>query len=118
MNQKNTTGRILFAVLSLVLLGHGAYAQGLQTGTITGIVSSQDNAPLPGVSVTVSSPALQETREAVSDVNGVYYLRALPPGSYTMQFTLAGFQSAVRTDVAVNLGGAADIHATLPIAAQ
>ena len=115
---KEFRGRLLFAVLALVLVGHLAHAQGLQTGMITGVVSSQDAAPLPGVSVTVSSPALQEAREAVSDVNGVYYLRALPPGTYTVQFTLAGFQSALRDGVAVTLGGTAEIHATLPIATQ
>jgi hypothetical protein len=109
---------LFFCVLSLVLFGHTANAQGLQTGTITGIVSSQDAAPLPGVTVTATSPALQEARESVSDVNGVYYLRALPPGTYTVQFTLAGFQSALREAVAVTLGGTADIHATLPIATQ
>lgn len=98
--------------------GHTGYAQGLQTGTVTGIVSSQDDAPLPGVTVNASSPALQETPEAVSDVNGVYYLWALPPGTYTVQFTLTGFQSAVRHDVAVALGGTVDVHAMLPIAAQ
>src|SRR5918996_3262404 len=117
MNQTHRI-RSFFAVLSLVLFGHMAHAQGLQTGTITGIVPSQDTVPLPGVTVTVSSAALQDTREAVTDVNGVYFLRALPPGAYTVQFTLTGFQSAVRDAVAVTLGGTADVHATLPIAAQ
>jgi hypothetical protein len=110
--------RLFIAVFSLVLVGHVAHAQGLQTGTMTGIVSSQDAAPLPGVTVTASSSALQDTREAVTDVNGVYYLRALPPGTYTVQFTLAGFQSALRDAVAVTLGGTADVHATLPVATQ
>ena len=117
MKQKSVS-QLLYAVLALVLLSQTAYGQGLQTGTVTGIVSSQDDAPLPGVTVIASSPALQEAREAVSDVNGVYYLRALPPGTYTVQFTLAGFQSAVRHDVAVALGGTVDIHAMLPIATQ
>jgi hypothetical protein len=114
----NSAGRILFALLSPVLLAHAVSAQGLQTGTITGIVSSQDELPLPGVTVTVSSPALQEGREAVTDVNGVYYLRALPPGAYTVQFALGGFRSAIRNDVAVSLGAIATIHAVLPVAAQ
>src|SRR5690349_15526282 len=117
MTQRNLA-RLSCAVLALLLVAHSAHAQGLQTGTITGLVTSQDAAPLPGVTVTASSPALQETREAVSDVNGIYYLRALPPGTYTVQFTLAGFQSAVRDEVVVNLGGAADIDASLPVATQ
>jgi hypothetical protein len=47
---------VFFAVFSLVLLGHTAHAQGVQTGLITGIVSSQDDAPLPGVTVTAAPP--------------------------------------------------------------
>ena len=34
-------------------------AQGVQTGTIRGTVTDQQNLPLPGVTVTISSPALQ-----------------------------------------------------------
>ena len=48
MNQKSVS-QLLSAVLVLMLLAHTAQAQGLQTGTVTGIVSSQDDAPLPGV---------------------------------------------------------------------
>jgi len=116
--KQRTFARLSCVVLALLLVAPTAYAQGLQTGTITGLVTSQDAASLPGVTVTASSPALQETREAVSDVNGIYYLRALPPGTYTVQFTLAGFQSALREEVVVSLGGAVDIDATLPVATQ
>ncbi|HEY7191783.1 MAG TPA: hypothetical protein VH436_34785, partial [Vicinamibacterales bacterium] len=41
----------LFASSSLVS------AQGVQTGIVTGLVVSTDNLPLPGVTVTASSPA-------------------------------------------------------------
>jgi hypothetical protein len=34
-------------------------AQGLQTGVMTGVVTSADTLPLPGVTVTAVSPALQ-----------------------------------------------------------
>ena len=117
MKQK-LVGHAFCVVLLLLLAAPAVHAQGLQTGTMTGIVTSQDDAPLPGVTVTASSPALQDTREAVTDLNGVYYLRALPPGTYTVQFTLAGFQGAIRGGVAVSLGGTANVHATLPVAAQ
>jgi hypothetical protein len=117
MNQ--TAARFLvFGLFSLVLAGHTAHAQGVQSGTIAGIVSSQDQAPLPGVTITATSPALPDARETVSDLNGVYYLRALPPGTYTLQFALTGFQTALRDGVAVSLGGTADVHATLPIATR
>ena len=52
MKQKSVS-QLRYAALVLVLLSQTAYGQGLQTGTVTGIVSSQDDAPLPGVTVTV-----------------------------------------------------------------
>ena len=115
---QRSLARLSYAVLALLLFTPLAHGQGLQTGTITGVVTSQDDSPLPGVTVTASSPALQDVREAVTDVNGVYYLRALPPGTYMVQFTLAGFQTGLRDDVTVSLGGTADVHATLPVATQ
>ena len=78
-----------------------AHAQGVQTGTVTGIVDSADGLPLPGVTVTATSPALQGERSTVSDTNGVYYLRALPAGTYTIDFVIPNFQPSTRTDVVV-----------------
>src|SRR4030095_11188688 len=56
------------AGLALVIVASSslASAQGLQTGIVTGIVQSTDQAPLPGVTVTASSPALQGKRTAVT----------------------------------------------------
>src|SRR5215216_4473465 len=92
-----------------------ALGQGVQTGTISGIVSSVDRAPLPGVTVTVTSPALQGSREAVSDGNGVYHVNGLPTGSYRVAFAISGFQSASRDDVQVQIGGVASIDATMSL---
>ena len=63
----------LVAVL-VCLAASGAFAQGQQYGTASGRVSSADGQPLPGVSVTVSSAALQGTRTGTTDINGVYSL--------------------------------------------
>ena len=77
-------------------------AQGLQTGVITGTVTSTDGLGLPGVTVTVSSPALQGTRTTVTDVNGNYVVRGLPPGEYTVATELSGMQPKTeRTIVAL-----------------
>ena len=92
-----------------------AHAQGVQTGTVTGIVDSADRVPLPGVTVTATSTALQGERSTVTDTNGVYYLRALPPGTYTVGFDLSNFQPSTRT-VVVNVGGVIAVDATLALA--
>ena len=82
--------------------------QGIQTGVITGVITSTDGLSLPGVTVTATSPNLQGPRSAVTDANGVYYLRGLTPGLYLVTFEIPSFQAASREDVEVNAGGTRD----------
>src|SRR5687768_5654496 len=73
-----------------MLISWSAFAQ--TTASLTGRATNDGN-PLPGVTVTVSSPALQGTRLAVTDVNGNYNIGALPPGEYTVRFEMESMQT-------------------------
>ncbi|HEY5611947.1 MAG TPA: TonB-dependent receptor, partial [Thermoanaerobaculia bacterium] len=75
----------------LLLIGTSAFAQGT-TATLTGTVT-QDGAPLPGVTVTITSPAMQGTKTTVTSDNGGYLFPALPPGMYTVTFEMSGMQT-------------------------
>jgi Carboxypeptidase regulatory-like domain/TonB dependent receptor-like, beta-barrel len=66
-------------------------------GTISGRVTDQSDASMPGVTVTAESPNLQGDRTAVSTSSGDFIIPLLPPGDYTVTFTLSGFQSVRRT---------------------
>jgi hypothetical protein len=74
------------------------------TGAIAGRVNDSSGAPLPGVTVEATSPALQGMRVGVSDITGLYRLPLLPPGSYTVAFTLSGFAPKKNASVPVSLG--------------
>jgi hypothetical protein len=50
-----------------------------------------DNAPMPGVTVTVSSPALQGQKVAISNAQGDYIFKGLPAGDYRVRFELPEF---------------------------
>jgi hypothetical protein len=52
--------------------------------------------PLTGVTVTVASVALQGSRTATTDVNGVFSLPGLAPGDYTVRFELHNMASVQR----------------------
>lgn len=103
-------GLLVFCALGWV---SSAVGQGIQTGAITGVVESADRVPLPGVTVTARSPNLQGARSALADANGVYYLRGLAPGSYSVSFEIPAFQSATRDGVQVVAGGLATVNATM-----
>jgi hypothetical protein len=65
------------------------------TGSIRGTVETGQTG-LPGASVEAKSPNLQGTRTSVSDAEGRFNLTPLPPGSYTITTTLAGFGTKIQ----------------------
>lgn len=74
----------------------GALAQTMPTGTLTGKISDPSGLAVPGATVTVTSPSLQGSREAVSSANGDYAIPFLPPGEYSLAVGLSGFESQTR----------------------
>jgi Carboxypeptidase regulatory-like domain len=111
---------MISAALFVLVLASGSpsAAQGVQTGTITGTVQSNDGLSLPGATVTASSPVLQGERRAITDVNGVFFLRGLPAGLYDVRFEISSFEPARRENVVVSVGGTTEINTTLLIAGR
>ena len=81
-------------VLCMSLFAPAAFAQ--QTGSISGKVTMPDGSPVPGVTVEASANVLPTPRVTITEANGDYRLPALPPGSYTVTFTLSGMQTVTR----------------------
>jgi outer membrane receptor protein involved in Fe transport len=103
------------AVLVLGLSGL-VLAQGNPTGGLSGKVTDPDGLPLPGVTVTASSPALQGVRTAVSSENGDYIIPFLPPGQYEVSYELAGFQTSKREGQQVVIGETVRLDVKLSLA--
>ena len=72
--------RILFAVLCVTLLSMPLMAQ-TTTGAINGRVGDSSDALIPGVTITLTSPAIQGSRTTVTDEAGSYRFILLPPGT-------------------------------------
>src|SRR5690242_15330450 len=89
--------RFALALLTLLYLSGGSAHGQSTTGTIRGHVSDPQGLPLPGVTVSATSPNLQGVRTAVTSENGDFVLTVLPPGTYTVAFDLSGFQRLERT---------------------
>jgi hypothetical protein len=88
--------RALRTLLLLSLVASAAPLLAQQTGSISGKVTATDGSLLPGVSVEARSDVLPAPRATVTGANGEYRLPALPPGSYTVKFELAGMQTLTR----------------------
>jgi hypothetical protein len=106
---------IIVAAVAVALAGTDVRAQGVQTSIVQGTLRDTAGLVLPGVTVTATSPALQGPRSTVTDANGVYILRGLPPGRYTLAFELAGFARA-QEQIQVELGRTTAVDAQLRVA--
>ena len=99
-------------VALFALLPSAAHAQ----ASITGVVKDTSGAVLPGVTVEASSPALIErVRTSVTDESGRYRIVDLRPGTYTVNFTLTGFQSVRREGVELPGSFTATVDADLKV---
>jgi hypothetical protein len=86
--------------------------------TLSGVVRDTSGAVMPGVTIEAASPALiEKTRTTVSDGNGRYQIVDLRPGTYTVTFTLAGFNTVKRDGVALSGSATVSVDADLRVGA-
>src|SRR5213593_773818 len=116
MSRLKLTGGDLAALISVLLLSPSAWAQ--QASGIAGVVRDTSGAVLPGVTVEASSPALiEKVRTVVADGEGRYNIVDLRPGTYTVTFTLAGFNTIKREGVLLTAGFTATVNADMQVGA-
>jgi len=88
------------------------------TGKIMGTVSDEEGGPLPGVTVELASPALMGgIYSEVTSAKGTYRFINLPPGMYTLVFTLKGFETVKRMDIRVSVDTTVTQDIVLKVAA-
>src|SRR6187402_2205244 len=111
--------RGLWALAVALAYNSAAFAQGggaSSTGTIQGRVADAQGAVLPGVTVTATSPALIQPQTTVTSETGNYRFPAVPPGTYSISFELAGFNSLKRDGISITLGFTAQVNVELALA--
>jgi len=88
----------------LALLVALSFAQTGQTGKIRGTVTiEEDGTALPGVTVTLRSPAMiLDKLISVTNDRGQYRLLNLAPGKYELTFEMSGFGTLIRKDIVVS----------------
>lgn len=72
------------------------------TGTLSGTVSGDKNAPLAGVTVKAVSPSQQYS--TVTNAQGFYSITGVVPDTYVVSYTLSGYQPFQATGVTVSIG--------------
>lgn len=105
-------------VCALPSLVSVAFAGQAQEGSIIGRVTDESGAVLPGVTVSVSGPALQVNQMVdVTSSTGEYRVTPLPLGTYNVEYTLSGFNTTRREGVRLTAGFVAKIDVELKVGA-
>ena len=101
---RRVTLEVFFVIAVLTIPAYLSGVSAQQTGTLSGVVRDAQGALLPGVMITIESPAMPGgARQAVSGESGSYGFASLPPGVYTATFTLAGFTTLRREELRVQV---------------
>ena len=87
-------------------------------GEIIGKVTDQTNAGVPGVVVTLESPAIQQPMTTVTQVSGGYQFVQVPIGTYTITFQLSGFKTVKRAGVIIETGFTAEVNTKLEVSTR
>jgi hypothetical protein len=96
--------RLSLFVCFLVALAPFALFGQSSNGSISGTITDDSGAALPGVTVSATNVATGIERMTVSNETGHYQIALLPPGTYNVKSELSGFQSFLRNNVVVNVG--------------
>src|SRR3954471_19315987 len=106
------------ALLALMVAAAPLSAQNTTGGAISGLVSDQSNAGVPGATVTVPNVATNNSAEANSDATGRFLVINLQPGTYAVEVALSGFAPFKRDNVLVEVGRATNLDVQLGVATQ
>jgi hypothetical protein len=95
--------RFALACCLVVAMARPAVSQSRNTGEIRGTVADMTGAVLPGAVVTLTNIDTGETKEFVTNADGIYDTVSTPAGNYNISFTVKGFKKLVRGPFTLNV---------------
>src|SRR3989440_2772100 len=108
------TKSISLVVVLIGLLALTAFGQ-QTTGSLSGTITDQSGAVVPGATVKVVNVDTGAERNAESNSQGVFDLQTLQPGKYTVTVDAKGFKRAVSRDIVVSVATSAQVTIALEV---
>ena len=103
--------------LTVFLLSLGlALGQG-ERATVTGLVTDPSGSILIGANLSIRNLATNVTARTKSNAAGIYYLPALPPGSYELRAEQPGFRPSVVANLPLGVGLSATVDIKMELGA-
>jgi outer membrane receptor protein involved in Fe transport len=104
----------LVGALTVLLTTTSAWAQ-LSTAQLSGRITDESGAVLPGVTVTATQTDTGLTRSVVTDADGTYVMPNLPTGPYRLEAMLQGFRTYSQTGIVLQVAATPSINVVLGI---
>ena len=105
---------VILASLLLLLLPAALLAQ-VDRGGIVGAVNDSSGAVVPGVTVTITNTATNQSTKYTTDVSGSYTANLLRIGNYTVEAEKEGFQRTVQSNVDVGVNQVVRVDLVLQV---
>src|SRR6266567_8350374 len=107
----------LLLIACSTLAGSGMlFAQG--SGTIKGFITDPAGLAVPNAPVTITNTATGAAVKTTSNGAGIYEVRALNPGAYTIEVSAPGFRSYVNRDITLYTNQTLGIDVKLEVGEQ
>src|SRR5262245_66496026 len=92
---------VSFSLLTVLSVVPGIAAAQTGAGALTGIISDQSGAKVPGATVTATNQATNVAYTAVSNEAGNYTITSVPVGAYVVKAELSGFKTVTTDPISV-----------------
>src|SRR6266496_4263040 len=109
-----TKQRVVWMIAFVFAASFLMTAQTLDTA-ILGVVTDASGAVIPNAVVTIEQPATGLTRKVVTNSEGVYEVRYLLPGEYSVEVSAPGFTTERRTSVVLQTGQQARLNFNMQV---
>src|SRR5216684_9059071 len=113
MSRKHLTVSLI-AFVGLAALVPTMWAQ-VYSSSLTGLVTDPSGAGVPGAGVKLTDVNKGYDYTAQTNESGRYLLRSLPPGTYRLTATAAGFKASVREGIVLNVDVNTSLDARLEV---
>lgn len=102
----------------LCLLAYSIASAQITNATLSGVVLDPSGKPIVAASVEILNQATGIEYAGTTNGAGIYTVSILPPGSYRIQVSKAGFKTLIKPDITLNVDAALVLNFTLPVGAR
>ena len=96
---KVSWGTLLVTVPCLMILVTSVLRAQLYSGSVTGVVTDQSGAVVPGAACSLVDEGKGYTFNGVTNTAGTYLFNSIPPGTYRLTIESRGFRSQSQSGI-------------------